>query len=1322
MKMNKTWPFREHWEISGYLRTVTPLHIGSGRTVTRPELTVADRDELVDINAVVTDYTGKPYLPGSTIKGALHAWLQKRLKEESRTCLIQLFGQEEEAEEKKKNNHGGKAEFFDARVIFPHTGPGSLPYWDDCRQTYVAATVAIDNITRTARHRHLIHAEMVPPGVTFALTLAGPLDEEDIGLLLAALQGFNESPPALVIGAHTANGLGRFSWELSTVRRFGKEHLQGWLEAETRAMRTEAMQPLSREGVEDLLQDGIAQIDHNEDQVRLGLELCFDGPFLVNDPPTKKEQDDKKKRRSNTPNLRPLRDAIGRPCLPESSVRGALRAQAERIIRTMEGTCSEDNPAYKKEIHTDAEIEELSAVCRVFGAPGWKSLLEISDFEFVDGEDCDNIQEFVAIDRFTGGAKDKAKFNAEYIGSPRFTGTIALDKRRDLPDWGKGLLYLVLRDLAEGDITLGFGRSKGYGVCRAKIKNLDLLLPEKSVAALHKKFAISPADDKPATDQIAEDTTSGNLGISAGGPAQKTTESYEPPNPSGPGTFHNPYHFVPVVKPSAADRQHWLDKGILPSASENKTQHTHACYLDTTNGKKIYHGRIVCRLQAETPMFIGGRHRENTEPTEILPFTLGGKPAIPATSLRGMLSSIAEAASNSSLRVLEDKTLSYRKSMRANRNEDKPLSALGMIKKIETGDKVEYRLLPLTLPTLVKRGQYYILPEEYQTMFPDGRAKLKVYLNSNYTASDGTNQDFLKGKKSWRLPHGEIYYMKLCQDFSLQNGQLTFDSQNQNMLHFPKNRNNFVVGQRSIDNTPPMTKAEWRTNHQTGVPGMLRIMQASGRNFPTGRYHEIFIPVPTKKDCKQLYPVDEKAVERFLDLAGEQTKSQQNEKNLKQYQILPYHPVGTKRNTDPETNDRYMDLNSGDIVYFRPDATGTKVEEISFSSIWRDRVEDDNHNRAGVHAFFGNIDKELLPFNPKRAEISPAELLFGFVEERERGKVDDGQAPAFAGKVRVSFGRLSSEKKPDTIFQDQVTLKALSSPKPPSPALYFTGNGNGSIAKPDLTLSRHSPQGRKFYLHAWQEENEIIKFLSNGKKTSPTVINGLYPWESKSNLSRQLPDKHAKLKSAITPIKKGTVFYFHVDFDNLSEWELGLLCYALQPGKEFRHKLGMGKPIGLGSIHIEPAGLYLVHRGNRYSLDGVPDNSRYNGGIWQSEDKRLQEWQELYPRESTAAASSAAASPADFALKFSGTMTPSVQQALKRLGDPDNVVAPVHYPQVEGADLEEETYKWFVANDVGSQTKVGNRTTCTEEAARKSMLPLAGRGPLPRLKRYKWCP
>ena len=70
-------------------------------------------------------------------------------------------------------------------------------------------------------------------------------------------------------------------------------------------------------------------------------------------------------------------------------------------------------------------------------------------------------QEFVAIDRFTGGAADGAKFDAVLAGITTLAGTLTIDlarlKKVDDQFRSLGLLALVLRDLSEGDIVLGSG-------------------------------------------------------------------------------------------------------------------------------------------------------------------------------------------------------------------------------------------------------------------------------------------------------------------------------------------------------------------------------------------------------------------------------------------------------------------------------------------------------------------------------------------------------------------------------------------------------------------------------------------------------------------------------------------------------------------------------------------------------------------------------------------------------------------------------------------------------------------------------------------------
>ena len=101
------------------------------------------------------------------------------------------------------------------------------------------------------------------------------------------------------------------------------------------------------------------------------------------------------------------------------------------------------------------------------------------------------------------------------------------------------------------------------------------------------------------------------------------------------------------------------------------------------------------------------------------------------------------------------------------------------------------------------------------------------------------------------------------------------------------------------------------------------------------------------------------------------------------------------------------------------------------------------------------------------------------------------------------------------------------------------------MPKDQLKPGTHWPQGRKTYLH------------------HPTAIAGAAePWK---NAERDfVKDRHVRVR----PWAKGSTWRFEIRFDNLNELELGMLLYALNPAEGFRHKIGMGKPLGLGSVKL----------------------------------------------------------------------------------------------------------------------------------------------------------
>ncbi|RIK33909.1 MAG: hypothetical protein DCC57_24720, partial [Chloroflexi bacterium] len=75
--------------------------------------------------------------------------------------------------------------------------------------------------------------------------------------------------------------------------------------------------------------------------------------------------------------------------------------------------------------------------------------------------------------------------------------------------------------------------------------------------------------------------------------------------------------------------------------------------------------------------------------------------------------------------------------------------------------------------------------------------------------------------------------------------------------------------------------------------------------------------------------------------------------------------------------------------------------------------------------------------------------------------------------------------------------------------------------------------------------------------------------------------------TCMAPLAPGVRLTFSIRFENLAAWELGALLWALQPpvpeGAEVRHQVGMGKPLGMGSVRLQVEKLRLEDRRARYS-------------------------------------------------------------------------------------------------------------------------------------------
>ncbi len=350
--------------------------------------------------------------------------------------------------------------------------------------------VGIDRRTRAAADQRKYDLETVEAGVAFPFELK--IDDPEPGelaLLEASLRRLAEG--WWFLGGKTSSGLGRVELQKLSRERLAlgdKPTLIAYLLDE----------PSPGGGPRSLLRDGGGWAEPGWSlepagdagtrgwaQVALRLRLHFPWGFLVNDPgeAALRGKDHSFTRRSD-----------GVPLLPGSSLRGALRSQAERILRTLAGdagacdlhrkgqACHEkvlkENEARaasgRAALSFEEELTWLCPACRVFGCGRLVSSVRVTDFQPVEERGWEEMHhELVAIDRFTGGAAAGFKFDAEAAAGVSLEGEIRLELRAGrLEAWGLGLLTLALRDLLRQEIPLGFGTAKGLNEVEVSVREV----------------------------------------------------------------------------------------------------------------------------------------------------------------------------------------------------------------------------------------------------------------------------------------------------------------------------------------------------------------------------------------------------------------------------------------------------------------------------------------------------------------------------------------------------------------------------------------------------------------------------------------------------------------------------------------------------------------------------------------------------------------------------------------------------------------------------------------------------------------------------------
>ncbi|MBD1858243.1 MULTISPECIES: RAMP superfamily CRISPR-associated protein [Leptolyngbya] len=429
-------PITKRLKIQGVLTAETPLHIGG-----------LESNVNVDL-ALAVDGQGRYYISGTSLAGALRSWMQDFFDDQCN----QLWGDQ--------SGNKGHASF----VIVEDALISTLAPIE------IRDGVGIDRRSGTAADKSKYNRAILPKGTTFPLALT--IEIQDSTEIQSAIEALLDALCAGMIrlGAAKTRGLGKV--KLSEPK----------LLTETLAGKANLLKVLKNKLTDDL---DFQSYQPKPPRILPHLTIEIDWS-PVDAVMVKAEQD------GIAVDILPFVSSVNQLValtIPGSSIKGSLRSQAERIVRTVKSYPSQSG--FLQQVEVPIVTELFGVAARPHSNLGLGALtaddcysttqLQQQDWEKIESaEDSQTLVEaltplantkqafHVAVDRWTGGAADNMLYsNLEPFGITwePICLTVQLNRLAD-QNLAIALLLFTLRDLIAGRIPLGYGANRGLGAIK----------------------------------------------------------------------------------------------------------------------------------------------------------------------------------------------------------------------------------------------------------------------------------------------------------------------------------------------------------------------------------------------------------------------------------------------------------------------------------------------------------------------------------------------------------------------------------------------------------------------------------------------------------------------------------------------------------------------------------------------------------------------------------------------------------------------------------------------------------------------------------------
>ncbi|MDR3355255.1 MAG: RAMP superfamily CRISPR-associated protein [Synergistaceae bacterium] len=455
-------------KIEGCLAAGAPVSVGG-----------VGAGDMVDIDLAV-DGQGRYYIPGSSIAGPMRSWTETNLTADvngesldGSDIADKLFGYMK----KNKGDKEGYASFLAVDDAVALCEPSARERRHG---------ISIEESSGTAKKHFFYTRALLPKGTRFDFSMELDVTQGGKELAKGAMKEIIRalSDGEIRFGSCKTSGFGTMRLESESLKvNFYDFSISGELD---KWLGNEPSGSCGLAVLESNAGQGIVERVRN-DRYKIEIKWAPVSRIMV-----------KSGRDGIATDMLPLVSNISgkiSPVIPGTSIKGVLRAQARRIMRTIFGQ-SPENDEEKYLCIVDDMFGDENRSGRIFVEDVYlASPTNISPDEWIREDEC-KLNEFtihedhVAIDRFTGGASVSALFSARPV--PRTLHQRDERTRRILPERGReicwepikitidftsrtnapcgglhlaelALLELVIRDMRNGLVPIGFGTNRGFG-------------------------------------------------------------------------------------------------------------------------------------------------------------------------------------------------------------------------------------------------------------------------------------------------------------------------------------------------------------------------------------------------------------------------------------------------------------------------------------------------------------------------------------------------------------------------------------------------------------------------------------------------------------------------------------------------------------------------------------------------------------------------------------------------------------------------------------------------------------------------------------------